>query len=92
MYATGLVTGAPDYPEAARWFTTSTLKKQKKVSAAGLYGLGYLQLSGLGLAAPNPEQVGRRGRGVDWGACFRRSLFMGWYGRMRSSYQQASHC
>jgi len=57
MYASGRVTGSPDYFEAMKWFVTSTLKTQKKVSASGLYGLGYLYMSGLGMAAPNPEQV-----------------------------------
>lgn len=79
MYASGLITGQPDYDKAMGWFISSTLKKHKRVSASGLYGLGYLHFTGQGLKEPNMEQVccyvrfcvscARGQRPVGWATC-----------------------
>jgi TPR repeat protein len=58
MHAAGLVTGNPDFPQALSWFVSSTLKKHKRQSASGLYGLGYLHLAGLGVPEADPQEVG----------------------------------
>lgn len=53
MYASGVVTGLPDYASALSWLR----KSQAKPAALGLYGLGYLHFTGKGVGKADAEKV-----------------------------------